>query len=271
MEEGAKGGGGECRGHPVGDSEGKNTAPTQINSSSSPSNLTAAEVTGMRIMDILLGDGNGTDEREEYAQANTSTNPRKRPRLSPETTSQRGATTLDKHRTEQEVEVLEALSERFLLDIDPLDLENTSPTRHCIGKLALNAVTVLARAASNKDTTEDGNACVSEDIDQLHQMNEALVRECRTLRHEMLQVQNGIQQLKVHNEKLRIELAGFEAKAQCQICFQENRNVVLMPCLHFLFCKFCMDSHFKCSASGARICPLCRKGVSGVLVIQLDQ
>ena len=59
-----------------------------------------------------------------------------------------------------------------------------------------------------------------------------------------------------------------EGELRCGICYEARKNCVLLPCLHHLFCAECLNTHF--STSQARTCPVCRKGVSGVLVLQLE-
>ena len=45
---------------------------------------------------------------------------------------------------------------------------------------------------------------------------------------------------------------GFEKSALCTICFVNPRKIMLLPCLHFDFCKVCID------ASTDNICYTCQ-------------
>ena len=52
-----------------------------------------------------------------------------------------------------------------------------------------------------------------------------------------------------------------------QICITAPRDTVLMPCLHFLYCKGCVAQH----RLNQNLCPVCRTGISGELIVHLQQ
>mmetsp|Transcript_12762 Transcript_12762/g.35680 ORF Transcript_12762/g.35680 Transcript_12762/m.35680 type:complete len:117 (+) Transcript_12762:819-1169(+) len=91
---------------------------------------------------------------------------------------------------------------------------------------------------------------------------------CSGLERDVDRISRDICELREENRGLKTELEGLEAQVRCRICYESRRNCLLMPCLHHLFCTRCIDLHFQ--SSGARTCPVCRKGVSGVLVTQLE-
>ena len=52
-----------------------------------------------------------------------------------------------------------------------------------------------------------------------------------------------------------------------QICLTSPRDTVLMPCLHFMYCKGCVAQHRR----SQNLCPVCRTGISGELIVHLQQ
>jgi hypothetical protein len=78
----------------------------------------------------------------------------------------------------------------------------------------------------------------------------------------------------MNDTQLRAELAATRQKLEdahdellCQICFTERRDALIMPCLHMLYCRHCVD---RTSAENERRgypdrCPCCRESIGGVL------
>ena len=78
----------------------------------------------------------------------------------------------------------------------------------------------------------------------------------------------------MNDTQLRTELAATRQKLEdahdellCQICFTERRDALIMPCLHMLYCRHCVD---RTSAENERRgypdrCPCCRESIGGVL------
>jgi hypothetical protein len=54
----------------------------------------------------------------------------------------------------------------------------------------------------------------------------------------------------------------------CQICYEGHRDTVLLPCMHFLYCKDCLHRSFR---QRQRQCPACRTPVSGQIVVHLNR
>lgn len=145
-------------------------------------------------------------------------------------------------------------------------------------EIAASLVT-LAKAALSKD----GNVKKMQSIlERMHReytslanrytgLTTKLSREqenCTFLKEGIEKIHNDILELKKENDRLKASFGTLDSQIRCQICFENNRNTVLMPCLHFLFCKRCIEVHFQTSES--RVCPICRNGVSGVLELQLE-
>ena len=53
----------------------------------------------------------------------------------------------------------------------------------------------------------------------------------------------------------------------CQICFTERRDALIMPCLHLLYCRSCVDRSSEANERRGLPdrCPCCRASVGGVL------
>lgn len=78
------------------------------------------------------------------------------------------------------------------------------------------------------------------------------------------QVVGSLQHARRESERLQQEL---DQEVLCQICFERRRDVVVLPCMHFQFCRQCLLESFK--APGNRKCPLCRVNVTGELNMNL--
>lgn len=65
---------------------------------------------------------------------------------------------------------------------------------------------------------------------------------------------------------LTVQLEEERHKTQCQICMDNPRDVLLMPCMHFLYCNACMSTHEK----NSKTCPACRSPVAGVMKCNLS-
>ena len=53
----------------------------------------------------------------------------------------------------------------------------------------------------------------------------------------------------------------------CQICFTDRRDALIMPCLHLLYCRRCVDRSSEANERRGLPdrCPCCRTSVGGVL------
>lgn len=153
-----------------------------------------------------------------------------------------------------------------------------------IGSFALNAVVVLAKEALKRNGEQHHSKVLQDTLEKMHLQYTSLANECTCLQDKLKneketcsvlekdvqRIHSGLTQLQGENEQLKGALQNLETQIQCQICYEEKRNCLLMPCLHFLFCARCIDQHFQSNENGHRQCPVCRKGVSGVLMMQLE-
>lgn len=58
-----------------------------------------------------------------------------------------------------------------------------------------------------------------------------------------------------HDEKL---------KNVCTTCFERDRDIILLPCLHFQLCNQCLTRHH------FKTCPICNLAISGTLHVHLN-
>ena len=65
--------------------------------------------------------------------------------------------------------------------------------------------------------------------------------------------------------QLERELEQSRGSELCQICFERQRNCVIMPCIHFLYCGRCITEH---KSKGDSRCPTCRGPMNGELEVR---
>lgn len=65
--------------------------------------------------------------------------------------------------------------------------------------------------------------------------------------------------------QLERELEQSRGSELCQICFERQRNCVIMPCIHFLYCGRCITEH---KSKGDSRCPTCRGSINGELEVR---
>ncbi|EFN58285.1 expressed protein [Chlorella variabilis] len=102
-------------------------------------------------------------------------------------------------------------------------------------------------------------------------------RDCQAQRNNDLtqQLQDKKRQLFSaiqEREGLRQQVRGLEDKCRefqqalmCRMCRSVQRNCVVLPCLHFLYCEVCIKQHCNTSPS----CPACNSSISGFHTLRL--
>ena len=63
-------------------------------------------------------------------------------------------------------------------------------------------------------------------------------------------------------QTLQQQVDEFEVLLKCGICMDNNRDTVIMPCMHFMFCHGCLTK-------APKTCPACRGPISGLLQCKL--
>lgn len=60
---------------------------------------------------------------------------------------------------------------------------------------------------------------------------------------------------------IRRQLQAEKESKLCVICSDNERNVVLLPCRHFSFCRNCVETAYKYN----KYCPICRTGIDNIV------
>lgn len=105
---------------------------------------------------------------------------------------------------------------------------------------------------TSKASFADEKARLSEDVSVL----EAAVQR---LRLENAGVEADLRN-RFEKEKARLEVSLREEMQLCQICLENRRNVVILPCFHGQFCEGCLEECRKRNKS----CPTCRSPIRGM-------
>eukprot|EP01025_Chloroclados_australasicus_P042887 TRINITY_DN4560_c0_g1_i1.p2 TRINITY_DN4560_c0_g1~~TRINITY_DN4560_c0_g1_i1.p2 ORF type:complete len:313 (+),score=16.23 TRINITY_DN4560_c0_g1_i1:93-1031(+) len=94
-----------------------------------------------------------------------------------------------------------------------------------------------------------------------------------TFSQQVQQLQDQVSVLGIGEDQLtRIRASrdayksAFEQSVRCQICMDRNRDVLLMPCMHLLYCNTCIAQH---KQQVGNFCPCCRCGLQGVLSVNM--
>jgi ankyrin repeat protein len=88
--------------------------------------------------------------------------------------------------------------------------------------------------------------------------------------NQVLEMQTKLQSLQAEKIALEMQLKQkdrqikeLEIQTRCGICMEKNRDTVLMPCLHFLYCNSCITGQIK-------FCPTCRMSINGTVHCRLQ-
>uniref|UniRef100_A0A914DPQ7 RING-type domain-containing protein n=1 Tax=Acrobeloides nanus TaxID=290746 RepID=A0A914DPQ7_9BILA len=82
---------------------------------------------------------------------------------------------------------------------------------------------------------------------KLNLKNKKLLHENSVLKSNQASFEKGIQQLKIENEQLKMQIL-------CTICLAQKRQVIFMPCCHFVACGKCSQISKHCNICHAIIC-----------------
>lgn len=67
--------------------------------------------------------------------------------------------------------------------------------------------------------------------------------------------------------ELEKELEEAKGGRLCQICFENPRDCIIMPCTHLLYCRTCVAEHKR---KGDSRCPTCRGPISGEMLCNVN-
>ncbi|PSC71594.1 E3 ubiquitin-ligase [Micractinium conductrix] len=111
----------------------------------------------------------------------------------------------------------------------------------------------LKTALAERDgQTQKANELQSQLQDKKRQLFSA-IQEREGLRQQVRQLEDKCQD--------------FQEALQCKICRTVQRNCVVLPCLHFLYCDSCIKRH--CASTPS--CPACTRAVTGFQTLMLHR
>ena len=77
-----------------------------------------------------------------------------------------------------------------------------------------------------------------------------------------------IEAIKKSKAELKKQLDQENSAKLCQICFDQPRSCILIPCLHLVYCNECVNKHRGQNESNAK-CPACNTLITGQLSCKL--
>eukprot|EP01026_Neomeris_dumetosa_P004399 TRINITY_DN11176_c0_g1_i7.p2 TRINITY_DN11176_c0_g1~~TRINITY_DN11176_c0_g1_i7.p2 ORF type:complete len:255 (-),score=28.18 TRINITY_DN11176_c0_g1_i7:667-1431(-) len=110
---------------------------------------------------------------------------------------------------------------------------------------------------SYKNSIKHKISQVQEQLDNIKHGRKVLENKIAEVRQELELTKQQCQVVERERDTYKNR---FEQFVKCQICFDRNRNVVLMPCRHFLYCSSCLTQH---QEANGKYCPYCRCDMEG--------
>ena len=71
----------------------------------------------------------------------------------------------------------------------------------------------------------------------------------------------------VQVSKTKMELEETRAGLLCQICFEQRRDCIILPCSHLLYCRKCVAEHKR---KGDSRCPTCRGPINSEILCNIN-
>lgn len=159
--------------------------------------------------------------------------------------------------------------------IDKLQLE--SEIRHLLRKLKKEEHKMRLEIGKLQKEDQQRMSCLKEKhVKQLKTLNEEYQAERDQLERKFIKEKSEVvvalteevQSAMKREKALQKELEEEKESKLCQICFDEERNSVLIPCLHFLYCRQCVNKYRDEMKNGAE-CPACKTLITGQLDCKL--
>jgi hypothetical protein len=86
------------------------------------------------------------------------------------------------------------------------------------------------------------------------------------LQEKVAEMEKEMTELQVAHKETQSSLLEEKEKSLCQICTENPKDTICLPCLHFHYCKGCLDRHRRRS----RTCPCCRTMLSGFITSDIS-
>ena len=121
-----------------------------------------------------------------------------------------------------------------------------------------------------KEAEQTNETKVEELLEQKAEEIASLREEHRVEKSTMVAQHNKeIESVIQSKQELQKELDGEKATKLCQICFDRQRDCILMPCLHFVYCRLCVNRHRDQNGNSAK-CPACNTIITGQFDCKLN-
>eukprot|EP00164_Ancoracysta_twista_P006248 GFYU01008674.1.p1 GENE.GFYU01008674.1~~GFYU01008674.1.p1 ORF type:complete len:326 (-),score=78.31 GFYU01008674.1:189-1166(-) len=103
--------------------------------------------------------------------------------------------------------------------------------------------------------------------DELARQKDASAREMREMyavfKDQLNSTEDGPYKTRV--KELEQNLKDTQSNYVCRICYDKPRNAVVLPCLHFLYCRDCIYRH----EHATKTCPTCQVEIKAILVCKV--
>lgn len=89
--------------------------------------------------------------------------------------------------------------------------------------------------------------------------------EIAELRGQNTSLQQRVKELMQRCSDLQLRVSVLEEARMCCICMERKRDIVLMPCMHAMFCSTCLRGSARVTS-----CPTCRGPIAGLIECRFD-
>lgn len=110
---------------------------------------------------------------------------------------------------------------------------------------------------------------------QLIMHNTELINTIKILNEKVHYFNNVINIMNENNKDMQNEIAIKDkeltmlkyniSKYECVICMDNNKNIILQPCGHLVYCNECYDNYY--NAQKFMTCPICRNEIANIIKI----
>ena len=110
---------------------------------------------------------------------------------------------------------------------------------------------------------------IEEDFNILEYKYESLSEKYQKLKknkyHESILLNYEKKKINNINEKLEKKYTNLKNETLCLICGSERRNIILLPCKHYILCHNCEKNNYNISKD--RKCPVCRQNYNDTMIL----
>mmetsp|Transcript_44064 Transcript_44064/g.71745 ORF Transcript_44064/g.71745 Transcript_44064/m.71745 type:complete len:212 (-) Transcript_44064:762-1397(-) len=123
---------------------------------------------------------------------------------------------------------------------------------------------------SKTDTLEDSSSKERADLWHKIQIIEDQIHKNETILTQLPALKKLIEDLRSELDRNANQLTQERNVHLCSICADRNRDTLIFPCLHLLYCGQCIKSHQEQNKEDGRPagCPMCRENIMGVVKVK---